>query len=699
MGLIRASVVLAKFGMCLLVVAPLLALGVMAVLDRGPDGLWRGSAFSAALVLFDPLTWDCLRHSAVVAGIVAVGSFVLGVPMARVLVRWQFWGRNVLGSIVCAPLVFPPLLGAFGLSLLFGVEGPSPFRALEAPASQPWNWGIGGAWFCWIGTGLIVGVPLVALATRGALERIDPSWEEAGRASGASSRRAWRTLVWSLVRPTVLRASALSFSVTLLEPGAPMILRLRGTLGYQIVEAATRSGSAPRATVLSVLGLLCAATVLVLVRLLSGPSRLDLGAAPVARPRRATWWRAGLFVAGLGIGSVLAWMPVLSVISHTVFRGPWTISEVSGHVSRRIGTPMVRGVDRFRRGRHRRRDAGACPGRGVPREPAVVTGGATVPGTTDRPPDPIRPPAGSRCRCSDGPPDAGCAGRVEPDPRDVGAGFGPHDRQSGKAPRPVPNARDRRGDRPGPGAASLAVGLDRVRSRPPTTPSGRDGSNPRRLPMAGLVGRLRPSGAPLAGWFLVARGDPIRRRCRCLAGPEPATGVPAHWPLGARSGRCPRWATCCPSPGGRRVCRPDRGVPGNGPDDSGGAAPLGRTLNAVRRDRPRAPRKPPALLTSQSSLGWREPPGIRYADSGSSPWPSRLFSNPPEDRRHGYCETRAGRWDGLHGSRLRRPGRVDGEVVFNTSMTGYQEILTDPSYHGQIVTMTYPADRQLRRQS
>lgn len=35
-------------------------------------------------------------------------------------------------------------------------------------------------------------------------------------------------------------------------------------------------------------------------------------------------------------------------------------------------------------------------------------------------------------------------------------------------------------------------------------------------------------------------------------------------------------------------------------------------------------------------------------------------------------------------------GETVGEVVFNTSMTGYQEILTDPSYRGQIVTMTYP---------
>src|ERR1051326_2616902 len=35
-------------------------------------------------------------------------------------------------------------------------------------------------------------------------------------------------------------------------------------------------------------------------------------------------------------------------------------------------------------------------------------------------------------------------------------------------------------------------------------------------------------------------------------------------------------------------------------------------------------------------------------------------------------------------------GESCGEVVFNTSMTGYQEVLTDPSYKGQIVTMTYP---------
>lgn len=42
------------------------------------------------------------------------------------------------------------------------------------------------------------------------------------------------------------------------------------------------------------------------------------------------------------------------------------------------------------------------------------------------------------------------------------------------------------------------------------------------------------------------------------------------------------------------------------------------------------------------------------------------------------------------GNAFGKAGEIGGEIVFNTSMTGYQEILTDPSYCGQIVTMTYP---------
>ena len=44
----------------------------------------------------------------------------------------------------------------------------------------------------------------------------------------------------------------------------------------------------------------------------------------------------------------------------------------------------------------------------------------------------------------------------------------------------------------------------------------------------------------------------------------------------------------------------------------------------------------------------------------------------------------------FEGEAIGAVGTSVGEVVFNTAMTGYQEILTDPSYAGQIVTLTYP---------
>ena len=44
----------------------------------------------------------------------------------------------------------------------------------------------------------------------------------------------------------------------------------------------------------------------------------------------------------------------------------------------------------------------------------------------------------------------------------------------------------------------------------------------------------------------------------------------------------------------------------------------------------------------------------------------------------------------FHGNSFGFEGESIGEIVFNTSMTGYQEILTDPSYAKQIITFTFP---------
>src|SRR3989454_920113 len=60
----------------------------------------------------------------------------------------------------------------------------------------------------------------------------------------------------------------------------------------------------------------------------------------------------------------------------------------------------------------------------------------------------------------------------------------------------------------------------------------------------------------------------------------------------------------------------------------------------------------------------------------------------PAEMRDAVLVLRDGRV--FRGRALGAVGETDGEVIFNTAMSGYQEILTDPSYRGQIVTMTYP---------
>ena len=77
-------------------------------------------------------------------------------------------------------------------------------------------------------------------------------------------------------------------------------------------------------------------------------------------------------------------------------------------------------------------------------------------------------------------------------------------------------------------------------------------------------------------------------------------------------------------------------------------------------------------------------PGGREVQSGVA-W--GLLANRPE-RMQGILALEDGRV--FRGEAFGATGTQPGEICFNTSMTGYQEVLTDPSYRGQIVAMTYP---------
>ncbi len=175
-------------------------------------------------------------------------------------------------------------------------------------------------WLLWIWSSLPGAVALVMLATASAVERLEPAWEDAARLTGAGSIPIWRTLIWPLIRPTAARAAALVFPLVLLEPGAALILGLRRTLAFQIVEAARRADPFPRMAVWAVLAGLLAVSGRVLIRRWGGPSVLDRSTIAISfgRDRRPARGPAhsvrSICTTALAGTAALGWLPVLGLL-------------------------------------------------------------------------------------------------------------------------------------------------------------------------------------------------------------------------------------------------------------------------------------------------------------------------------------------------------------------------------------------------
>ena len=319
-----------------LVVGPALALVPASLLDRGPDGSVRLAWIGPALVIGDPFVRDCVQRSLVAAVLVATGSGTIGVALGRVVGRWRFWGRRPLAALAWASMAATPPLAAIGLRSL--LEWPG----FGSSGDPEWV-----RWLAWAWSGLAGGIPTVALVTLAGLERVERAWEEAARAAGASRRQVWRAIAWPLIRPSVARAVASIFALMLLEPGAPMVLGLRRTLAFQVVEAALAGpDSVPRAAALAGLGAIAAGLGGILLRWWGrtpGPA-LPPAAEPIAR--RARWPKAATFLLFLTGWSTLALLPTFGLLRIAATPGHALLRHLRGDLDayRLLGRSLIVGL-------------------------------------------------------------------------------------------------------------------------------------------------------------------------------------------------------------------------------------------------------------------------------------------------------------------------------------------------------------------
>ncbi len=167
--------------------------------------------------MFDisPTEWTAIQLSLRVAVVATVISTPLGIAVAWLLARRNFWGKSLIDALIYLPLVLPPVVTGYLLLLTFGRRG------------------LIGAWladhlgivfaFRWTGAVLSCGVmsfPLLVRPIRLSIEAVDTRLEQAAETLGARPIVRFATITLPLAAPGVIAGAVLAFAKAMGEFGA-----------------------------------------------------------------------------------------------------------------------------------------------------------------------------------------------------------------------------------------------------------------------------------------------------------------------------------------------------------------------------------------------------------------------------------------------------------------------------------------------
>ena len=167
------------------------------------------------VLAFSPEELTAIRLSLRVAFWAMLGSLPVGIAVALLLSRGQFWGKSLLNVIVHLPLVIPPVVTGYILLLLFGRRGLiGEFLADRMGIVFAFRW-TGAALAC-----AVMGFPLLVRSIRLSLDAIDRRLEDAAGTLGANAMWIFVTITLPLILPGILAGMILSFARALGEFGA-----------------------------------------------------------------------------------------------------------------------------------------------------------------------------------------------------------------------------------------------------------------------------------------------------------------------------------------------------------------------------------------------------------------------------------------------------------------------------------------------
>jgi molybdate transport system permease protein len=162
-----------------------------------------------------PEEWTAIELSLRVAVVATLVSTPIGIAVAWLLARRDFWGKAMLDAVIHLPLVLPPVVTGYLLLLGFGRKGPIG-GFLDQYLGIVFS-------FRWTGAALACGVmsfPLLVRPMRLSIEAIDRRLEQAAGTLGAAPWQVFLTVTLPLALPGIVAGMILGFAKALGEFGA-----------------------------------------------------------------------------------------------------------------------------------------------------------------------------------------------------------------------------------------------------------------------------------------------------------------------------------------------------------------------------------------------------------------------------------------------------------------------------------------------
>ncbi|MFQ5850376.1 MAG: ABC transporter permease [Candidatus Binatia bacterium] len=302
---------------------------------------FTGEGFSLVffkLMLTGPNYREILVNSVNLGLAVTFLTTLLALPLALLLVRYEFPGKGLLSGLILIPMVLPPFVGAIGMRHLLARFGSINLLLLEMGIiDQPIDWLGGGGFWGVVILQVLHLYPIMYLNVAAAMANVDPTLEEAARNVGAGGFKLFRTVTFPLMLPGYFAGAIIVFIWAFTDLGTPLVFEYREVIAVQIFNMVTDLHQNPMgyAFVVAVIALTLF-FFYVSKRLIGGKRFEMLARGHVVSSVRPASFGVTVLIYGVVLGiSVVALLPHMGVIL-TSLTDRWFLSVLPSEYTLRF---------------------------------------------------------------------------------------------------------------------------------------------------------------------------------------------------------------------------------------------------------------------------------------------------------------------------------------------------------------------------